>query len=259
MSESTKVKAGRVYWLVGASAGIGAALVDRLVARGHRVAISARRQEPLDQRARRDPGRVLALAADVTDPDSLRGAYGELVSQWGVPDSLILNAGDYEPMGLAAFDPALFERLIRVNFLGAVNGIDTVREDFIARGAGEIVLTASVAGYRGLPYAAPYGASKAAMINLAESLRPEFERAGVAIRVINPGFVRTRLTDKNDFAMPGRIEPEQAADLIARGLERRGFEILAPRGFGWVMKLLRLLPYSLYFRLTRRMLKEPRA
>lgn len=254
-----KLKTERIYWLVGASAGIGAALTDRLVARGHRVAISARHQARLDERASRDPERVLALAVDVTDPESLAHAYRELVAHWGVPDSVILNAGDYEPMGLADFDPGLFERLIRVNFLGAVNGIDTVREDFIARGAGEIVLTASVAGYRGLPYAAPYGASKAAMINLAESLRPEFERAGVAMRVINPGFVRTRLTDKNDFAMPGRIEPEAAAELIARGLEGRGFEILAPRGFGWVMKGLRLLPYALYFRLTRRMLKEPEA
>ncbi len=254
-----KAKRERTYWLVGASSGIGASLTDRLIARGHRVAISARRREPLDERASLDPGRVLALPADVTEPESLRRAYRELVAQWGVPDSLILNAGDYEPMGLADFDPGLFERLMRINFLGAVNGIDTVREDFVSRGAGEIVLTASVAGYRGLPYAAPYGASKAAIINLAESLRPEFDRAGVAIRVINPGFVRTRLTDKNDFAMPGRIEPEQAAALIARGLDRCGFEILAPRGFGWVMKGIRLLPYALYFRVTRRMLREPKA
>lgn len=253
----TRSNQERVIWLVGASSGIGAALTDRLVARGHLVAISARHQERLDERAARDPDRLLALATDVTDPPSLANAYRELVDRWGVPDSVILNAGDYEPMRLADFDPALFERLIRVNFLGAVNGIETVREDFIARGSGEIVLTASVAGYRGLPYAAPYGASKAAMINLAESLRPEFERSGVAIRVINPGFVRTRLTDKNDFAMPGRIEPDKAAGLIARGLDGRGFEILAPRGFGWVMKVLRLLPYALYFRLTRRMLKEP--
>ncbi|WP_322521777.1 SDR family NAD(P)-dependent oxidoreductase [Guyparkeria halophila] len=254
---NSNARTERIYWLVGASSGIGAALTDRLVARGYRVAISARHQERLDERAARDPDRVLPLVADVTDPQSMATAYRALVAEWGMPDSVILNAGDYEPMGLADFDPALFERLIRVNFLGAVNGIETVREDFIARGAGEIVLTASVAGYRGLPYAAPYGASKAAMINLAESLHPEFERAGVAIRVINPGFVRTRLTDKNDFAMPGRIEPDKAADLIARGLEGRGFEILAPRGFGWVMKGLRLLPYALYFRLTRRMLKEP--
>jgi len=249
----------RTYWLVGASSGIGAALVDRLVACGHRVAITARGQQGLDQRAERDPTRLLALAADVTRVETLQAAYAGLVERWGVPDSVILNAGDYEPMGLADFDPGLFERLMRVNFLGAVNGIETVRRDFVARGRGEIVLTASVAGYRGLPYAAPYGASKAAMINLAESLRPEFQRAGVAMRVINPGFVRTRLTDKNDFAMPGRIEPGVAAERIADGLERSGFEILAPRGFGWVMKGLRLLPYRLYFAMTRRMLKEPRS
>lgn len=247
----------RTYWIVGASSGIGAALADQLVARGHRVAISARDPVRLDERAARDPDRVFALAADVTRLETLRDAFEHLRTRWGVPDSIILNAGDYEPMELDAFDPALFERLMQVNFLGAINGIEVVREAFVERGEGEIVLTASVAGYRGLPYAAPYGASKAAMINLAESLRPELQRAGVAIRVINPGFVRTRLTDKNDFAMPGRIEPERAAELIARGLDRDGFEILAPRGFGWVMKLLRMLPYPLYFAVTRRMLKEP--
>ncbi|HER35311.1 MAG: SDR family NAD(P)-dependent oxidoreductase [Halothiobacillaceae bacterium] len=247
----------RIYWLVGASSGIGAALTDQLVARGHRVVISARHQARLDQRAARDPERLLPLAVDVTRLETLIAARDQVIERWGLPDSIILNAGDYEPMGLADFDPGLFERLMRVNFLGAVNGIETVREPFVARGAGEIVLTASVAGYRGLPYAAPYGASKAAMINLAEALRPEFDRAGVAIRVINPGFVRTRLTDKNEFAMPGRIEPEEAAALIARALVGRRFEILAPRGFGWVMKVLRLLPYAIYFRVTRRMLKEP--
>ncbi|MFO7581571.1 SDR family NAD(P)-dependent oxidoreductase [Guyparkeria sp.] len=247
----------RTYWLVGASSGIGAALVDRLVAGGHRVVISARRQAVLDERAARDPDRILALAADVTDLDSLARAWDEMLDRWGMPDSVILNAGDYEPMGLADFDPTLFERLMRVNFLGAVNGIQVVKDGFIRRGAGEIVLTASVAGYRGLPYSSPYGASKAAMINLAESLRPEFAREGVAIRVINPGFVRTALTDKNDFPMPGRIEPEEAARRIAVGLAGRGFEILAPRGFGYVMKVLRLLPYRMYFAITRRMLREP--
>ena len=249
----------RTYWLIGASSGIGAALVDRLVARGHRVVISARRLAVLDAGAPRDPGRVLAISADVTDQDSLARAWDGMVGQWGMPDSVILNAGDYEPMGLDDFDPALFERLMRVNFLGAVNGIQVVKDGFMGRGAGEIVLTASVAGYRGLPYASPYGASKAAMINLAESLRPEFARHGVAIRVINPGFVRTALTDKNDFPMPGRIEPDQAARRIAKGLAGSGFEILAPRGFGFVMKFLRLLPYRLYFAITRRMLREPGA
>lgn len=256
MAQTTRPRQ-RTYWLIGASSGIGAAVVDHLVARGYRVAMSARRQAALDDRAGRDPGQLLALAADVTDPESLAGAYRLLCEHWGMPDSVILNAGDYEPMGLEGFDPAVFERLMRVNFLGAVNGIETVRRDFIERGQGEIVLTASVAGYRGLPYAAPYGASKAALINLAESLRPELARAGVAIRLINPGFVRTQLTDKNDFSMPGRIETDVAGRLIARGLAGRQFEILVPRGFGWVMKLLRLLPYRLYFAITRRMLKEP--
>ena len=167
-----------------------------------------------------------------------------------------LWSAKFQSSVIAGETEALFERLMRINFMGVIHGIDAVRGHFLAQGAGEIIITASVAGFRGLPNTAPYGATKAALINMAESLAPEFAQRGVALRVINPGFVRTPLTDKNDFEMPGIIEPEEAARLIIRKLNLSGFELLVPTSFGLVMKLIRILPYRLFFALTRRMLKK---
>ena len=246
----------RVTWIVGASSGIGRALAEELIQRGDTVVISARTMPALMEQAMIHPQRMMPIAVDVTDLGSLEAALTQILFHWGRVDRVILNAADYAPMGLAEFDPALFERLMRINFMGVINGIEAVRAYFIERGAGQIIITASVAGYRGLPYAAPYGATKAALINMAESLAPEFATHGVRLRVINPGFVRTPMTAKNTFEMPGLIEPDEAAMRIARQLEGRQFEVLVPRGFGWLMKLIRVLPYSLFFALTRRMLKK---
>ncbi|HHQ69774.1 MAG TPA: SDR family NAD(P)-dependent oxidoreductase [Halothiobacillaceae bacterium] len=242
------------YWLIGASSGIGRALALELLKQGHHVALTARRQSQLDEIAAGYPQQTRVLPADVTVLAELQAAFTALTQDGRKVDSVIMNAADYEPMRLEDFDPELFARLMQVNFQGVVNGIATVRE-YMQQNGGEIAITASVAGYRGLPYAAPYGASKAALINMAESLAPEFARYGVAIRVINPGFVRTALTEKNNFAMPGRIEPEQAAALIAKRLQRGGFELLIPRGFGLLMKLIRLMPNRLFLALTAKALK----
>ncbi|WP_407276550.1 SDR family NAD(P)-dependent oxidoreductase [Halothiobacillus sp. DCM-1] len=245
-----------VTWVVGANSGIGLALVDELLGRAEQAVVaSSRRLNALDARVQQYPDRCQAIAVDVTQPATLVAAMAQILARWGRLDRVVLNAADYTPMGLADFDPALFERLMTVNFIGVVHGIDAVREHFIAQRQGEILITASVAGFRGLPYAAPYGATKAALISLAESLAPEFARHGVRLRVINPGFVRTPMTDKNAFEMPGIIEPSVAAAAIVRAFGRRRFEILVPWGFGWVMKRLRCLPYPLFFALTRRMLK----
>jgi NAD(P)-dependent dehydrogenase (short-subunit alcohol dehydrogenase family) len=246
----------RVTWIVGASSGIGRALAEELVQRGDSVVISARSMAPLLEQAIIQPQRIMPIAVDVTDQASLAQALTQILMHWGRIDRVILNAADYAPMGLAEFDPALFERLMQVNFMGIIYGIEAVRAYFLARGAGQIIITASVAGYRGLPYAAPYGATKAALINMAESLAPEFAAHGVRLRVISPGFVRTPMTAKNTFTMPGIIEPAQAAYRIARQLEGSQFELLVPRGFGWLMKLIRVLPYPIFFALTRRMLKK---
>lgn len=254
----------RHAWLIGASSGIGAALALELVRRGWLITISARRRESLERLA--DGARAQIPAGgqesedvtvepmDVTDSGSVRAVWERLVQKRNPVTHVIYLAGDYTPMPIDAFDPALFRRTIDINYLGAITLLDVVLTTLRQRGRGEIVLTASVAGYRGLPRAAPYNASKAALISLAESLQPELAVEGVTIRLINPGFVRTPLTDKNPFEMPFLMEPEEAARRIANGLDHQGFEIAFPRRLVWPLKLLRCLPYALYFKLMRRLL-----
>lgn len=247
---------GRIAFISGASVGIGRALAERLAGDGWRVVISSRRAEALEAVREARPElaeRLHPRVMEVTDPQACASVFAEVEANIGEVDTLVLNAGDYDPMRLDEFDPALFRRLAEVNYLGAVNGVAAALGPMRQRGRGQILVTASLSAYRGLPLAAPYGASKAAVLNMAEALRPELEGSGVALRVINPGFVRTRLTDRNDFRMPQLITPEQAAGYIARELDGRGFEIMFPKRFGWTLKLLRLLPYRLYFAITRRM------
>lgn len=245
---------GRVAWVTGASSGIGAALCVGLAERGWTVAASARRADRLATLAAdvRAGGRIHPVPLDVTDEPAVREAVGAIEAQWGPVHTAVLNAGDYTPMPARAFDTSLFRRLVEVNYLGVVHGIGAVLPRQLARAEGRIFVTASVAGYRGLPLAAPYGATKAAVINLAESLRAELDGSGVEIRLINPGFVRTDLTAKNAFHMPALIDADTAAARILRELDGQGFEIAFPKRFAYALKLLRMLPYRLYFPLIRR-------
>ncbi len=242
-------------WVTGASSGIGAALVTQLADAGWHVLASARTLEALDRLAATHPS-ITPLPLDVTDLEAVRAAVKHINTQHGDIDVAFLNAGDYKPMALADFDVTLFEHLMRVNFMGVVHGLDALREPMCQRGSGQILITASVAGYRGLPLAAAYGATKAALINMTEALQPEFQACGVRLRVVNPGFVRTPLTDLNDFTMPGMIEPYEAAQSILRDLHKTNFEISFPAGFVFVMKRLRNLPYALFFPLIRWITKK---
>jgi len=157
-------------------------------------------------------------------------------------------------MPVEQFDRDLFRQLLDVNYMGAVNLLDVILPDWTERGHGQILLTASLAAYRGLPRSAPYSASKAALLNMAESLHLELKAKGVLLRVINPGFVRTPLTDKNNFNMPSLMEPDEAAHAIITQLDNTQFEIRFPPRFAFVMNVLRILPYRLYFWITRRTL-----
>ncbi|MDZ7811101.1 MAG: SDR family NAD(P)-dependent oxidoreductase [Arhodomonas sp.] len=203
----TEGRDGRLALITGASSGIGAALALALVRRGWRVVIAARRREVLDELAARAPDALIPRVLDVTDPSAFTETVAALEAEHGELDTVVLNAGDYEPGGLDALEPALFERIMRVNYLGVVHGLVACLPPMRRRRRGQILVTASLSAYRGLPGAAAYGASKAAVLNLAESLRPEAEAAGVTLRVINPGFVKSRLTDKNDFHMPQLLRP----------------------------------------------------
>ena len=243
---------GKHIWLVGASEGIGAALAAKLSAEGAHLALSARNADALKALASTLPGTPLLLPLDVTNQASIDAAWSRLNEAWPLLDMVIYNAGTYEPLDAQHFDLAKIERMVDVNFSGALRVLSHVLPNFLARNTGHIALVGSVAGYRGLPAALGYGASKAAIIHLAENLKADLARTDITVQIINPGFVKTRLTDKNDFAMPCIITAEKAADYIIAGLQSRRFEIHFPKRFSLILKLLSLLPASLYFALLKK-------
>ena len=234
-------------WLVGASTGIGAAFAAELARRGARLALSARNEEKLRALGIAD---ALILPVDATDAASLRAARNALVTGWGGVDLIVYLAGDYVPMRADNFDLAVAERVVEVNFNGAMRLAATVLPD-LAPGGG-IAFVASVAGYRGLPKALAYGPGKAALIHFAECLWYDMNPKGIGVWVVNPGFVATRLTDRNDFAMPALLTPEQAATELVQGFASGRFEIHFPKRFTRMMKLLAHLPYRWSFPLVRR-------
>jgi len=238
---------GRRVWLVGASSGIGAALARGLAARGARLALSARRLEALQGLG---IDGALLLPCDVLDTEALAAARTRLVAAWGGVDLVVYLAGDYEPMSADGFNAERAERIVAVNFNGALRLAGAVLGDLLPGGG--IAFVASVAGYRGLPRALAYGPGKAALIHFAECLHLDLAPRGIGVWAINPGFVATRLTAKNDFAMPALLAPEQAAEAIVDGFRSGSFEIHFPKRFSCVLKLLSELPYGLYFPLIRR-------
>ncbi len=245
-------------WITGASSGIGKALALRYASEGAVVAVSARSKDTLDKISREAgemPGKIIPFPLDITDADACMSCFSEIEQAFGIPDLVILSAGTFQPVGADDFDARLVNRQMQVNFEGTVNCLGPVIRAFIKRSAGHIAIVSSVSGYCGLPYAAPYGASKAALINLCEALKPELDRAGVSLTVINPGFVKTPLTDKNDFPMPFLMDLDAAVERIYTGLQKRPFELAFPRRLVWAMKLLATLPYTAFFAVTRRMLR----
>jgi short-subunit dehydrogenase len=239
---------GKRVWLVGASSGIGAALARELARLGARVALSAR---SVDKLRALDIQGALLLPCDATDMASLASARASLLEAWHGVDLVIYLAGDYVPMRTRDFDLAVAEKVITVNFNGGMRLAATVLPDLRA-GSG-IAFVASVAGYSGLPKALAYGPGKAALIHFAECLHLDLAPQGIGVWIINPGFVSTQLTAKNDFAMPALLTPEQAALATVDGFKRGNFEIHYPKRFTLVMKLLALLPYGWYFPVIRRM------
>lgn len=243
---------GRV-WLTGASSGIGEALLTPLLAAGAQVAISARRADVLERLAApHGTDRVLPVPVDVTDRAAVHAAASRITATWGGIDLAIFNAGTHIPVSGVRLQADDFETLTAVNYLSVIYGLEAVLPDMLARGHGHVSAVASVAGYRALPTAAAYGASKAACIHALESVRFDLAPRGIDVTVINPGFVRTPLTDRNTFHMPGLIDADVAARLIVRGLQQRRKEIHFPSAFSWTMKLLRVLPYPIYERLVAR-------
>jgi NAD(P)-dependent dehydrogenase (short-subunit alcohol dehydrogenase family) len=234
---------GRVAWVLGASSGIGAAVARELASRGSTVAISARREEQLREVSE---GHMLVVPVDVTDAASVVAAAARVHQELGPIDLAVLSAGYWKQMDPADWDTDVFDQHIRVNLTGMSNAIAAVLPGMLQRHHGLIAGIASVAGYRGLAGAEAYGATKAAQINLLESLRVHLARTGVRVTTVCPGFVRTGLTAGNRFPMPFIIDADQAARSICDGLERERTEIVFPAPMALLMKAARLVPVRIW-------------
>ncbi len=242
-------------WVTGASTGIGRALALGLVARGWRVAASARPSPALDALVADGRGAVVTYPLDVRDAAASAATVAAIEADQGPIDLAMLNAGTYRPSWAAGLDVAAIRDMVETNLMGTVHGLVPAIAAMMPRGAGHVALVSSVAGWRGLPGGGAYGATKAALVNLAESLKPDLERHGIALTVIAPGFVRTPLTARNDFPMPFLIDADAAARIILDRLPARPFALSLPRRMALLMGLVRLLPSPVLFALTRRMLR----
>lgn len=240
-------------WITGASDGIGRALALEMADRGFTVHATARSADRLAALAAERPDRIIAQPGDVTD----RARMAEIVSTIeadGPLSLVVLNAGIYIPMRAQEFDAEIVEKTFAVNVTGVANALDPVLKAMIARRRGHVAVTASVAGFRGLPRAAAYGATKAALIGMAEALAYDLIDLHVRISVINPGFVETEATSVNDFEMPFIMPPAEAAKRMADGLAKPGFEIAFPRRFALILRAVGLLPNRVYFAVMRKLM-----
>jgi len=238
--------AGKTYWIVGASEGLGRALAQALDKAGARLILSARGGDRLAALAGtlRD---ATPLEMDVTDPAAVAAA----VRSAGMVDGVIYCAGQYTPLNAQNWDAAAVEAMCAVNFLGAVRLLGHLVPRFANENRGHIVLIGSLAGFRGLPGAIGYGASKAALMHLGENIYADLRGTDVKVQIVNPGFIKTRLTDKNDFKMAFIQTPEQAADHVLAAMQGRRFSTSFPAPFSWLFSVGRFLPRGLFYRIFR--------
>jgi short-subunit dehydrogenase len=239
-------------WIVGASYGIGAAVAQALLARGAHVALSARSADKLAAIAARHGERALVEPLDFTDGGAIERAWSAIRSRWPRVDLVLVVAGTHTEMRAWELDARASRALLETNLHAPIATVAAVVPGLLAQGGGAIGIVASVAGYRGLPKALVYGASKAALINFTEALYFDLSPRNVGVYLINPGFVETPLTASNDFRMPHLMRASDAAEAIVAGLERGVFEIDFPKAFSLQLKLLRVLPYRWYFAAVRR-------
>lgn len=244
-----------VVWITGASQGIGEAVAIAMAREGMVVAASARNVERLEALANQSTGlegSIIPYPLDVTDQTAVNKTVNSIIENHGGIDQAILNAGTYISAPANGFTSDAVRQQVELNLMGVCHCLEPLIAFMTKRGRGTIAINASLAGYRGLPRAAGYGATKAALINMAESLNSELSDVGIDIKIINPGFVKTPLTSKNRFPMPFLMEVDKAAQVIVKGMKGRSFEIRFPRVFAAILGLLRRLPYPLYFWLIRK-------
>ena len=245
----------KTAWIIGASSGIGRALALRLASEGHRIVVSARSPQSLQELAAESAnmaGEVIAVPLDATDLEQFRQAAKHVNEILGQVDTVLHNAAIYTPMPLKAFTAETANEIFSLNISSVVNGLDICLHS-LRQKPRQIIITTSPSGYRGMPGGGAYGASKAALINLAEGFHAELKSEGIAMRIINPGFVKTPMTSKNRFHMPFLMTPEDAADRIARKFWSGSFEIYFPKRLIWPLKIMRILPTKPLLKLTARL------
>lgn len=236
---------GKKYWLVGASEGLGLALAQKLSAAGAELILSARSEDSLKAAAATLPGPATILPIDVGSFGSVTTAAAQLPDL----DGMVFLAGVYWPMRAQEWNAEQAEAMANINFTGCMRTVGAALPSMVAKDRGHIVITGSLSGFRGLPGAIGYAASKAGTMVLAESLHADLRQTGVSVQLVNPGFIRTRLTAKNNFAMPFIMDADKAAGIMFRHMQSNRFKISFPMVFSWLFRGGNLLPDWLYYRI----------
>ena len=250
MSENQKK-----IWITGASSGIGKALAEKFSLEGWKVAISARRKEILDEMAEKE--NIFSYPLDVTNQNQIKDIFSKIINDFGDLDLCVFSSGTYDPKLEQEINIKQNKFVMETNFFGVLYCIKTVEKYFKEKKEGHISIVSSIAGYRGLPNSSGYGPSKAALTNLTESLYFDFKKYNVRISLVSPGFIKTPLTDKNEFQMPFIKSPEFAAEKMFNGLTKtNAFEIHFPKALTVILKILRILPYKVYLYLIDKGVKR---
>jgi short-subunit dehydrogenase len=250
MSENQKK-----IWVTGASSGIGRAVAEKFAKEGWKVAVSARREEILNEMSKNE--NIFSFPLDVTNFDNCKSTFDKILEQFGNIDICFLCSGTYDPKKEQEINIEQNKFVMNVNYFGTLNCVKSVEEYFKKEKKGHISIVSSIAGYRGLPNSSGYGPSKAALTNFAESIYFDFKKHNVKVSVVSPGFIKTPLTDKNEFPMPFLRSPEFAADKVYDGLVKtNAFEIDFPKQLTFTLKFLRILPYKIYLFLVDKLVKR---
>ncbi|MDC0418776.1 SDR family NAD(P)-dependent oxidoreductase [Pelagibacteraceae bacterium] len=242
-------------WITGASSGIGKALAEKFASEGWKVAVSARRKEILDEMSKRE--NISSYPLDVTNQEQIKNTFSKIINNFGNLDLCVFSSGTYDPKLEQEINIKQNHFVMETNFFGVLYCIKSVEKYFKDKKEGHISIVSSVAAYRGLPNSSGYGPSKAALTNLAESLYFDFKKDNVRISLVSPGFIKTPLTDKNEFPMPFIKSPEFAAEKMFNGLTKsKAFEIHFPKALTLLLKFLRILPYGIYLFLINKFVKR---
>ena len=245
----------KVIWITGGSSGIGKALAYKFANEGWQVALSARREELLNEISKSN-NNIHSFPLDVLDVEKCKEVFNKIVNKFENIDIAVFSTGIHDPNSERKINLESIRKIMETNFFGTMNSINSVYNYFKDKKSGHISIVSSVAGYRGLPMAGAYCASKSALISYAESLYFEMKRFNVRVSVINPGFIKTPMTDQNPFPMPMIESPEFAAEEMFKGLTKsKSFEIHFPKKFTFIMKILKIMPNWLYLKLIKKGMK----